>query len=229
MNPVPPIDRTFTTPSRYHHDMSDLRSAWTTLIHADDYERHMAEVGQPQANAALLAELFTSHPPPPGAPIHFAGAGTGQYFDYWPPSNLVGYDLIFTDINPAYLTRLTARLRGIKALTLADDIEVPAVTGPFDLTIVVLVLEHVDWPRAVAALCRRTERAFVVIQENPPDPPARELPGTMSILREACPHLVDRVELIECFRREQFELTRTSIREVPDRKQMVGLDFTRRP
>lgn len=209
--------------------MSDLRWAWSTFIDAGDYERHMAAVGQPQANALLLAELFTSHPPPPRARIHFAGAGTGQYFDYWPPANLVGYDLIFTDINPAYLTRLTERLQAIPAMAIADDIEAPALSGPFDLTIVILVLEHVDWPRAVAALCRRTGRAFVVIQENPPDPPARELPGTMSILREACPHLVDRVELIECFRRERFQLTRTSIREVPDRKQMVGLDFTRRP
>jgi hypothetical protein len=63
-----------------------LRDLWAGHITADDYERHMAATGQPQANADLLAELFRDVPPAPGARILFAGAGTGQYFDYFPPA-----------------------------------------------------------------------------------------------------------------------------------------------
>ncbi|HTS66109.1 MAG TPA: class I SAM-dependent methyltransferase [Candidatus Acidoferrales bacterium] len=207
--------------------MSDLRRAWSALIEADDYERHMAAVGQPQANAALLDELFTGFPPPPGARIHFVGSGTGQYFDYWQPAALSGYHLTFTDINSAYLARLTSRLGAMPAVVQVDDIEAPALNGPFDLAIVILVLEHVDWHRAVAALCDRADRVFVVIQQNPPDLPVLDLPGTMSILRQACPHLIGRAELIEAFRREGLPLVRTSFREVPDRKHMAGLDFMR--
>jgi hypothetical protein len=207
----------------------DLRFAWSVHIEPDDYEAHMASVGQAQANAKLLAELFDDYPPPSGARVHIAGAGTGQYFDYWPPSVLAPYDVLFTDINPIFLLSLTARAQGLRCTIRIEDIEEPAVGASFDLTVAILVLEHVDWRRAVSALCARTDRAFVVIQENPPDPPARELRGTMDILRESRPHLIPRAELIAAFQQERFTLTRTSTREVPDGKRMTGLDFTRRP
>ena len=58
------------------------RDLWAGHITADDYERQMAATGQPQANGDLLAELFRDVPPAPGSRILFAGAGTGQYFDY---------------------------------------------------------------------------------------------------------------------------------------------------
>jgi hypothetical protein len=205
--------------------MPDLREAWTQLIEAEDYEQHMAAVGQAQANADLLAELFRDHPPPPGASVHFAGAGTGQLFEYFPPETLAAYGVLCTDINTRFLEKLSSRVR---VETSVDDIEAPALAGPYDLTIAVLVLEHVEWERAVAGMCARSGRVFVVTQENPPTPAVRELPGTMSILRQARPHLIAREDLEERFRGEGFELTRVSRRDVPDGKGMLGLDFTRR-
>jgi hypothetical protein len=207
--------------------MSDLRLAWTTQIEPDDYEAHMKAVGQAQANADLLAELFRDFPPA-GARVHIAGAGTGQYFDYWPVGALAPYEVVFTDLNPQFLVLLTARTQELRRLIRVDDIEAPRLIGPWDLTIVILVLEHVDWRPAVSALCARTERAFVVIQENPPDPPPRELVGTMDVLRESRPHLILRDDLIDAFQREGFELARISMREVLDGKHMTGFDFTRR-
>jgi hypothetical protein len=208
--------------------MSDLRLAWTKQIEPDDYEAHMKAVGQAQANADLLAELFRDFPPAAGARVHIAGAGTGQYFDYWPVAALAPYELVFTDLNPQFLVLLTARTQELTRLIRVEDIEAPRLIGPWDLTIVILVLEHVDWGPAVSALCARTERAFVVIQENPPDPPPRELVGTMDVLREARPHLIAREALIDAFQLEGFELARISMREVLDAKHITGLDFTRR-
>ena len=63
-----------------------LRQLWAGHITPDDYERHMAATGQPPANADLLAELFRDAPPAPGARILFAGAGTGQCYDRFPPA-----------------------------------------------------------------------------------------------------------------------------------------------
>ena len=54
------------------------RDLWAGHITADDYERHMAATGQPQANADLLAELFRDAPPTPGARILFAGENRGE-------------------------------------------------------------------------------------------------------------------------------------------------------
>jgi hypothetical protein len=208
--------------------MSHLRQAWTTCIDPIDDEKHMAAVGQAQANADLLAELFRDYPPPPGSRLHIAGAGTGQYFEYLPPATLAAYDLVFTDINAQFLALLRARTQGLRSMIHLDDIEAPIVCGPYALLIAILVLEHVDWRRAVAGICARADRAFVVIQENPPHLPVRELPGTMAILREVTPHPVPRHELIEEFRCEGFDLSRASVRDVLDNKRMIGLDFTRR-
>jgi hypothetical protein len=202
-----------------------LRDLWAGHITADDYERHMAATGQPQANADLLAELFRDAPPAPGARILFAGAGTGQYFDYFPPAALGLYRPIFTDLNPRFLDRLAARLA---CHTLVDDIEAPRVEGPFDLAIVILVLEHVEWRRAVAGLCRIAGRVLAIVQENPVGLSERPLAGTLAALRDLPTQLVDPGELIAEFDGRGFELARTSMREVRDRKKMVGLDFKRR-
>ena len=200
-----------------------LRQAWAGHIAPDDYERHMAANGQPQANAGLLDELFRISPPAPGARILFAGAGTGQYFDYWAPSSLAPYACVFTDINPLYLARLAARFPGE---SLVDDIEGPCVIGPFDLAIVMLVLEHVDWRCAAAALCGLAGRVFTVTQEDPAVATLRPLPGTLAVLRDHPPKLIERAALIAHFGRLGFTLTRTAIREVADGKKMVGLDFS---
>jgi hypothetical protein len=210
-----------------------LRDLWAEHITADDYERHMAATGQPQANADLLAELFRDAPPAPGARILFAGAGTGQYFDYFPPAALTPYRPIFTDLNPRFLDRLTARCIPMRrqCQTLVDDIEAPlgaSILGPFDLAIAILVLEHVDWRRAVAELCRIAVRVFAIVQENPAGLTEGPLPGTLAALRDLPTQLVDRDELVAEFAGRSFELARTSFRAVRDGKKMVGLDFRRR-
>ena len=202
-----------------------LRELWAGHISADDYERHMAATGQPQANAELLGELFRDAPPAAGARILFAGAGTGQYFDYFPPAALTAYECVFTDINAVFLERLKERCTGEMAV---DDIEAPRVEGHYELAIVILVLEHVDWRRAVAGLCRVAGRVLAIIQENPVDLVARALPGTLAALDDVPAHLVDRGELTAEFDGRGFGLARTSVREVRDGKQMVGLDFERR-
>ncbi|MCX6626324.1 MAG: class I SAM-dependent methyltransferase [Candidatus Solibacter sp.] len=200
-----------------------LREAWAAHIAADDYERHMAATGQPQANADLLAELFRDRPPAPGARILFAGAGTGQYFDFWAPDALAPYRPVFTDTNPLFLARLAERFA---AETHIDDIEAPRIAGPFDLAIVILVLEHVDWRRAVAAMTGIARRVFTVTQENPAGLTARPLPGTLGILQAHPPRLLERAALIAHIGGLGFTVTRTAIREVVDGKKMVALDFT---
>jgi hypothetical protein len=109
-----------------------------------------------------------------------------------------------------------------------DDIEAPRVEGPFDLAIVILVLEHVEWRRAVAGLCRIAGRVLAIVQENPVGLSERPLAGTLAALRDLPTQLVDPGELIAEFDGRGFELARTSMREVRDRKKMVGLDFKRR-
>ena len=196
-------------------------SPWRAGITAEDYERHMAGTGQPRANADLLAELFRERPPARGAAVLFAGAGTGQIFDDFPVEMLEPYRVTSTDINADFLRRLAARF---PCATAVDDIECPTLTGPFELAIVILVLEHVDWRRAVGGLCGIARRVFVVIQQNPEGLAPRALGGTMSLVNS---RLLRADELIGKFETQGLQLVRTSTRAVRDGKSMVGLEFAR--
>ena len=97
-----------------------LREAWSKTITPEDYESHMAAVGQAQGNAALVAEYLQAHPPPRHASLLFAGAGTGQMFDFVSPEILLPFNVTFTDINAAYLNRLRSRLARVPGLRYCD-------------------------------------------------------------------------------------------------------------
>jgi ubiquinone/menaquinone biosynthesis C-methylase UbiE len=211
-----------------------LRQAWAREILAEDYDAHMADIGQAQANAELVSEVFLDQPPPSGAAILFVGAGTGQMFDYVSPALLTSYCTTFSDINPEYLAKLRLRMNGFDGMqytTVLDDIEDSHLSSRFDLVVAVLVLEHVEWRKAVATICRLSScRVLVVLQQNPPDlesalTPFRSIGNSLAIFREVNPQLLSRIEAIREFNANGFTLSRSSSREVLDSKVMVGLLF----
>lgn len=209
-----------------------LREAWTEIIRPDDYEAHMAAVGQAQANAELVAEYLRAQALTPGISLLFVGAGTGQMFDFVSSELLLPFKVTFADINASYLERLTARL-GLRYETIVDDLEHSALAPAFDVVLAVLVLEHVDWRKAVSTMCAlAVQKVFVVIQQNPPDLPSamtpdKQVPGTMKIFTEIHPTLIPASELEAEFRRHSFAREYDSHRVVSDNKKMVALGFLR--
>jgi hypothetical protein len=117
--------------------------------------------------------------------------------------------------------------------TVVDNVESTSLTPGYELVVAVLVLEHVDWRRAVATMCRlSSRRVFVVIQENPPDLPSaimksRPVVGSMKAFLELHPQLLPRGEVEKEFRGNGFALRCVLSREVLDAKRMVGLEFER--
>lgn len=215
-----------------------LRHAWTKLIKSEDLDAHMAAVGQAQANAELVAELFESHPPSPGASILFVGAGTGQLLDYVSPAVLRPFRTTFADINLEFLARLRSRIgseRELKFDTVLDDVENSQLSSGYALVVAILVLEHVDWRKAVATLCRlSSERVFVVLQENPAGLASaltmdRPIVGSMSVFQAVHPHLLSQSDVAHEFREHGFALVRSSSRDVLDSKKMIALEFEKRP
>ena len=89
----------------------DLKQAWADWVDADDYEKHMAGVGQAQANAGLVDELVGGLKLEPGAAVLLAGAGSGQMFDFVPAERFAPYRLTCSDISRKLLDRLSARVR----------------------------------------------------------------------------------------------------------------------
>jgi hypothetical protein len=216
--------------------MARLHEAWTTVIRPEDYDAHMALVGQAQANAQLVADWLYSNPQKPDSSILFAGAGTGQMFDFFSAEFLSPYRVTFTDINSNYLKCLESRVKSkarLRYRTLVDDIERSQLPAGFTLAVAVLVLEHVDWHLAVASLCRLSiDSVFVIIQENPPQSTvtaseSQPLVGTMRIFREVQSILVNREELVQEFDHHGFVMVYFSERKVLYEKKMLGLGFTK--
>ena len=88
----------------------ELRRAWTEIVTADDYEQHMAAIGQAQAAAELTVWMLGAAELREGDAVTIAGAGTGQMFEFLDASVFRPYQLTFADLNPAYLARLRRRL-----------------------------------------------------------------------------------------------------------------------
>ncbi len=209
-----------------------MREAWARTIRAADYDAHMMAVGQAQVNAELVAELLRDRPPQADARVLFVGAGTGQMFDFISAEILRPFVTTFADINREYLEKLRERLapfRGLRFETFLDDIEDSQLAPGFALAIAVLVLEHVDWRKAVACLCRlSSERVFIVLQENPPGaahPMTRPPVGTMEVLGCIHTRLLAPADVDEEFCRNAFRLVWRCERAVPDEKKMLACEY----
>ncbi len=203
-----------------------LRDAWRGGVKAEDYEAHMAAIGQAQANAGHLAEFAGRL----AGRVLIAGAGPGQFFDHLEPAALDGCRAVFTDINPEFLAAL--RRRCPSAICVADDLESSSLRGPFDAACATLVLEHTEWKTVVANLIGLAPLVMIVIQVNPPDmatavSPGRTPPGSMRAFKEVHPHLIDEAELCAELARLGARLVSRCDRSVADAKTMRALTFQR--
>jgi hypothetical protein len=214
----------------------ELRRAWTEIVTAEDYEEHMASIGQAQAAAELTQRLIQSASLRPSSRITIAGAGTGQMFDFLAPAVFGPHRLTCADLNPVFLARLRERLErhGLEAEIVEDDIERTALTPRPDLLLATLLLEHIAWPRGVEAFARLQPRTCgIVLQENPPNmsgavTPGRRLPLSIAkAVETAHPTLVPRDDLIVAMTERGYPCRATEVREVADGKRLVGLLFGR--
>lgn len=206
-----------------------LRDVWTTALRPEDYEAHMAAIGQAQANALHVGGFLALCPP--GWRVLIAGAGTGQMFDTIPATLFAGLRAVFSDINPGFLACL--RARHPEAACVADDLERSALRGPFQAACAVLVLEHIDWRKGLDTLASLGARhLFLVVQRNPPEmatavTPSRRLPGSMAVFAETHPELRNPTEIATHLEAHGYGLAAEWPRAVADGKTMLGLLFTR--
>lgn len=213
---------------------SSLRVAWTDVVTADDYEQHMAAIGQAQAAAALTAEIVRESGLPANSRILVIGAGTGQMFDFIDPALLRPFELICTDLNPTFLGRLSARLRmlDIRPLLVVEDIESTAIAGSIDLLLASLLFEQIDWRKGVEAVAALGPRLCgVIIQQNPEGmttavTPNRRVPDSLvEGFRTAQPKLLPHAEFVAAFERSGYTPETTRARDVADSKQLVSTVF----
>jgi hypothetical protein len=211
---------------------NELRRAWAEIIDPADYDSHMAAIGQAEANAKLIRALIEDQPMDPGSKLLFAGAGTGQMFDYVAHDFLSPYEVTFTDIREAFLDQLRSRLGATGFRIVVDDVEDPQV-GSIDGAVLVLVLEHVGWQKALDALIDLgSHRFYLIVQINPPGmttavAPNRVLPPSLAcVSADAKPSLIDLAALARFMEERAFSVSFRRDVEVADGKTMCGLVFS---
>jgi hypothetical protein len=211
-----------------------LRRAWTEIVTPEDYEEHMARIGQAQAGADLTRSLIETARPRRGARIMFAGAGTGQMLDFLDPCLLRSFRLTFTDLNARFLECLKRRLAqfDLTAEIIEDDFENTALEPGADLLIATLLLDHIEWRRGVATISGLHPAACgIIIQENPPEmksaiTPGRVLPRSIAeAASQAHPTLVPYEQLVEAFAAHGYQRSDTSSRDVADGKCLISVLF----
>jgi hypothetical protein len=211
-----------------------LRRAWTEIVTPDDYDNHMAAVGQAQAAAELTAWLIESAALKPGSRITIAGAGTGQIFEFLDPAIFRSCCLTCADLNPAFLMRLKERVArcGLDAEIVEDDIERTALEPEPDLLIATLLLEHIDWRRGVQVFAGlRPGACGIILQENPSGmttavTPGRQLPPSMARAVEiGHPTLVPKEEAVQTMSVQGYICCANTHRDVADGKRLVALLF----
>ena len=198
----------------------------------------MADVGQAQANAEIVRDLTIGLALAPDSKVLFVGAGPGQMFNHVSADFLQSFRLTFTDINQEFLSRLAERATAAgltRFETIIDDVEESKLQEAVDLAVVVLVLEHVDWRKALENLIAMPcKRLVIVIQKNPPEmetnvSPHRPLRGS---LQEASSgeqaHLIDEDDLTAFLAAREYVVAAKDERVVPDDKRMCGLLFLSR-
>jgi hypothetical protein len=215
---------------------SGLRRAWTQIVTGDDYEEHMAAIGQAQAGAALTQYIIQSANPREGGRVAIVGAGTGQMLDFLDPAIFRPFRIICTDLNRGYLVRLQERFarHGLSATVLEDDIEHTTLDPGPDLLLAALLLEHIDWRRGVEIIAGlRPTICGIIIQENPAGmtstvTPGRRVPPSITqALATAHATLVPCDELLAAFAASGYVCKGKRAQEVADGKRLIALIFAR--
>lgn len=221
MTPGHPVLRAFVAAAAQRA----LQRAWESMD-AADYAAHMSNTGQAAANARLSAELLAGFD---GGELLVAGAGPGQMLEQG--LSLERFQTTFTDVNPAFLREV--QRRAPQADVAQDDLTNTTIARTFSVALVVLVLEHVDWRRALVSLARLADHWLIIIQRNPPGmisavTPGAKPPGAMRVFADDLrPHLIDEAELTAAARERGFRLEGRREASVADGKTMVGLHFRR--
>lgn len=204
------------------------------MIAPEDYEIHMANVGQAQANADLMRELVGFGSSKVRQRLLIAGCGPGQFLEVASPDYLLPHRCVFTDLSLAFIEQVQVRAAtiGLDFEALVDDVEDSQLEPGFDAIILVLVLEHTQWQRTISEMVRlQPKRLIIVIQRNPTEmatmmTPNRELPGTLKACAQGeKPRLLEPDELVSFLGGRGFVERHREVRDVADGKAMIGFVF----
>jgi SAM-dependent methyltransferase len=210
------------------------REAWLDVVHPADLDGHMASVGQAEANAAIVKEMFVRHPLAENEKLLIHGCGTCQMFDYVDLSIFGKSDITFADLSPRMLEVARKRLERFAHSShkiAVDDIERSNLNDRYDAALLVLVLLHVNWKKALENIIRLGVSSLYIIEQAQRGtfsmtPTAQLLPSMQRYQEVASPVLVSPDDLSDFLGRKGIKRMWTTEHRVPGNKSMLGFIFS---
>jgi len=210
------------------------REAWLDVVHPADLDSHMASVGQAEVNAAIVKEMFVRYPLAENAKLLIHGCGTCQMFDYVDLSVFGKSDITFADLSPRMLEvarKRLARFANSSHRIIVDDIESSSLHGRYDAVLLVLVLLHVNWKKALENILRLGISSLYIIEQSQRGTftmtsTTQTLPSMQRYQEVASPLLVSPDDLSDFLGRRGFKMLWTTERQVPGSKSMLGFVFS---
>jgi len=210
------------------------RRIWKKVIPANYLDKHMLAIGQAETNAKIIEKFLKDFPLKSKAKILVPGCGTGQLFDYINRDIFENIHLTFTDINKEYLEKLKIRLRKFQKIKYdiwEDDIENTKIKQNFDICIIILLLEHVNWKKAIANIFNFNPKSiFFIIQKQNKNKQIitkyKNIPQSIiEFSKTVKTQVVSEIELSSYLLKEGFNLIKRYEQKVINNKSMVGMFF----
>lgn len=210
------------------------RKGWTEVITAEDFDYHMATIGQAETNSKIIREMFSEFPLPNNSKLLVAGCGTCQMFDYLEPKKIGTYQFIFSDINQSFFEVAKKRMKNFPEAEykfVIDDIESTKINEKIDGVIAVLLLEHIDWKKGIDSFVKlKPNRIYLIIQVQDDKKSfvtkgMKLRPSIEEFSKIANPQPVKEQELSNYLKNKSYKLIKKIKRPVQDDKAMVGLVF----
>jgi SAM-dependent methyltransferase len=210
------------------------REAWLDVVHPADLDSHMTSVGQAEVNAAIVKEMFVRYPLSGNARLLIHGCGTCQMFDYVDLSVFGKSDITFADLSPRMLEvakRRLARFANSSHRIVVDDIESSSLNGRYDAVLLVLVLLHMNWKKALENILSLGVSSLYIIEQSQQaafsmTPTAQVLPSMQRYQEVASPVLVSPDDLSDFLGRKGIKRMWTTEHRVPGNKSMLGFIFS---
>ena len=208
---------------------------WLNVIDASDLDAHMVSVGQAQSNAGLVKDMFAHARPAKNSAFLVHGCGTCQMFEYFGLDTFGTKNITLADFSPKLLEVAKKRVKGLGEPSLQivqDDIEHTSLSPGFGAVLLVLVLLHVNWQRALENMIglgvsklyivEQAERHGAFSMTSAVNP----LPSMQRFKEIVSPVLVSRDDLVDFLGKKGFRNVWSAEREVPGNKSMLGLVFS---
>jgi len=213
-------------------DFKDSKKAWKSTIPADDLDKHMLATKQVQANVKILEKMLNDFPIKEGTNILVPGCGTGQIFDYIDINLFSNYHLTLTDINKEYLKKIDQRFKKNQKISykiIEDDIEIPKIQQKFDSSILILVLEHIEWKKALENILNLgVNSVYIIIQKQDKNKQIvtsyKNIPKSITKFSTITKsQLIDEHKIKQYFKKNGFNLLKSYSEKIMDNREMIGL------